>query len=191
MRDSFIFYRSFYEAFKELPIDVQGEVFTAICEYSLNGITTENLKPIARGMFTLIKPQLDANIQRYKNGAKGGRPKYEKNQTVTKTEPNENKNVNVNLNENIELIYTSYPTRCVVGGRSTGKSAKNKDKIKTLLKTITSEKLIDTIKWYVDDCKKTNTYMMNFSTFLNNIPDVPEEYKHIESTTKPKTNELQ
>ena len=191
MRDSFIFYRSFYEAFKELPIDVQGEVFTAICEYSLNGITTENLKPIARGMFTLIKPQLDANIQRYKNGAKGGRPKYEKNQTVTKTEPNENKNVNVNLNENIELIYTSYPTRCVVGGRSTGKSAKNKDKIKTLLKTITSEKLIDTIKWYVDDCKKTNTYMMNFSTFLNNIPDVPEEYKHIESTTKPKTDELQ
>lgn len=191
MRDSFIFYRSFYEAFKELPIDVQGEVFTAICEYSLNGITTENLNPIARGMFTLIKPQLDANIQRYKNGAKGGRPKYEKNQTVTKTEPNENKNVNVNLNENIELIYTSYPTRCVVGGRSTGKSAKTKDKIKTLLKTITPEKLIDTIKWYVEDCKKTNTYMMNFSTFLNNIPDVPEEYKHIEFTTKPKTNELQ
>lgn len=191
MRDSFIFYRSFYEAFKELPIDVQGEVFTAICEYSLNGITTENLNPIARGMFTLIKPQLDANIQRYKNGAKGGRPKSEKNQTVTKTEPNENKNVNVNLNENIELIYNSYPTRCVVGGRSTGKSAKTKDKIKTLLKTITSEKLIDTIKWYVEDCKKTNTYMMNFSTFLNNIPDVPEEYKHIESTTKPKTDELQ
>lgn len=191
MRDSFIFYRSFYEAFKELPIDVQGEVFTAICEYSLNGITTENLNPIARGMFTLIKPQLDANIQRYKNGAKGGRPKYEKNQTVTKTEPNENKNVNVNLNENIEEIYNSYPTRCVVGGRSTGKSAKTKDKIKTLLKTITPEKLIDTIKWYVEDCKKTNTYMMNFSTFLNNIPDVPEEYKHIEYTTKPNHNELQ
>lgn len=191
MRDSFIFYRSFYEAFKDLPRDVQGEVFTAICEYSLNGITTENLKPIARGMFTLIKPQLDANNQRYKNGAKGGRPKSDKNQTETKTEPNEHKNVNVNLNENIELIYNSYPTRCVVGGRSTGKSAKNKDKLKILLKTITSDKLIDTIKWYVSDCKKTNTYMMNFSTFLNNIPDVPGEYKPIESTTKPKTDELQ
>lgn len=191
MRDSFIFYRSFYEAFKELPRDVQGEVFTAICEYSLNGITTENLKPIARGMFTLIKPQLDANNQRYKNGAKGGRPKTEKKQTITKPKPNEHKNVNVNLNENVELIYNSYPTRCIVGGRSTGKCAKNKDKLKTLLKTITSDKLIDTIKWYVEDCKKTNTYIMNFSTFLNNIPDVPEEYKTTESTGKPKSNELQ
>lgn len=191
MRDSFIFYRSFYEAFKELPRDVQGEVFTAICEYSLNGITTENLKPIARGMFTLIKPQLDANIQRYKNGAKGGRPKVDKNQIETKAEPNKNPNLNVNHNENIELIYNSYPTRCVVGGRSTGKSAKTKDKIKTLLKTIDSDKLVDTIKWYVEDCKKTNTYMMNFSTFLNNIPDVPEEYKPIIPNVKPNPNELQ
>ena len=59
MRDSFIFYKSFYEAIKDLPRDIQGEVYTAIMEYSLYGITTENLKPVARSIFTLIKPQID------------------------------------------------------------------------------------------------------------------------------------
>lgn len=185
MRDSFIFYRSFYEAIKDLPREIQGEVFTAIMEYSLNGTTTDDLKPIARGMFTLIRPQLDANITRYKNGKKGGRPKATINQIENKNEPNKNDN------ENIELIYNSYPTRCVVRGRSTGKSSKCKDKIKTLLKTLSSEKLIESIKWYVDDCKNTKTYMMNFYTFLNNIPEIPEEYKPSNPYVKPNPNELQ
>lgn len=75
MRDSFVFYRSFYEAIRELPRDVQGEIYTAIMEYSLYGIETENLKPIARSVFVLIKPTLDANAARYANAKKGGAPK--------------------------------------------------------------------------------------------------------------------
>lgn len=107
MRDSFIFYRSFYEAIKELPRDVQGEVYTAIMEYSLYGKETENLKPIARSVFTLIKPQIDVNNKRFENGCKGGRPKKNKtkeepseNQNKTKEEPNVNVNDNVNVNNN-------------------------------------------------------------------------------------------
>ena len=87
-RDNFIFYRSFYEAIKDLPRDIQGEVYTAIMEYSLNGITTEHQKPVARSIFTLIKPVLDANNQRYENGRKGGRKKSDE----TEQEPNENQN---------------------------------------------------------------------------------------------------
>ena len=86
-RESFVFYRSFYEGIKELPRDIQGEVLTAIMEYGLNGVTTENQKPITKAMFALIKPQLDANNQRFENGRlgaehgkKGGRPKKEKPQ---------------------------------------------------------------------------------------------------------------
>lgn len=106
MRDSFIFYKSFYEAIKDLPRDVQGEVYTAIMEYSFNGITTGQLKPIARSIFTLMKPQLDANRARYENGSKGGRPKKETEQKPndnldeTKSEPNKNDNVNDNHNAN-------------------------------------------------------------------------------------------
>lgn len=106
-RESFIFYRSFYEAIKELPRDIQGEVLTAIMEYGLNGATTGNLKPIARAIVTLIKPQLEANNKRFENGKKGGRPSTKRNQKETKTKPNENQketkgepNVNVINNNN-------------------------------------------------------------------------------------------
>ncbi len=54
-RESFIFYRSFYEAIRELPDNIRLEVFTAITEYALYGKQPENLKPFARGMFIVIK----------------------------------------------------------------------------------------------------------------------------------------
>ncbi|MDV4026196.1 hypothetical protein CMT52_17840 [Elizabethkingia anophelis] len=88
-RDSFIFYRSFYEAIKELPRDIQGEVLTTIMEYGLEGVTTDNLKPVARAIFTLIKPILDANNQRFVNGSKGGR-KPSNNQDETENKPKGN-----------------------------------------------------------------------------------------------------
>ena len=49
-RDSFIFYRSFYEAIHELKDDIKLEVFTAITEYALYGKVPEDLKPVAKGM---------------------------------------------------------------------------------------------------------------------------------------------
>lgn len=81
-RESFIFYRSFYEAIKCMPPDVQAEIYPAICEYALFGKMPKNLSDMARGMFTLIKPNIDVNTTRYENGKKGaqygkrgGRPK--------------------------------------------------------------------------------------------------------------------
>ena len=109
-RESFVFYRSFYEGIKELPRDIQGEVLTAIMEYGLNGVTTENQKQITKAMFALIKPQLDANNQRFENGKKGGRPKANCNQTETETKPKQNRNktkhepnVNDNVNDNVNV----------------------------------------------------------------------------------------
>ena len=117
MRDSTIFYRSFYEALKELPAENQSEIYTAIFEYSLNFNEVE-LKGVSKTVFTLIKPQLDANINRYKtgiengkkgaeSGKKGGRPKVEtpkeplNNPQITDNKPsNANVNVNHNVNEN-------------------------------------------------------------------------------------------
>ena len=112
-RESFVFYRSFYEGIKELPRDIQGEVLTAIMEYGLNGVTTENQKPITKAMFALIKPQLDANNQRFENGRlgaehgkKGGRPKKEKpqeNPNQTPKKPQENPNQTPNVNDNVNV----------------------------------------------------------------------------------------
>lgn len=106
-RDSFVFYRSFYEGIKELPRDIQGEVLTAIMEYGLNGVTTENLKPVAKAIVTLIKPQIEANNKKFENGKLGGAPEgnqnaRKNNQKTTKNQPKNNqKQPNVNDNDNV------------------------------------------------------------------------------------------
>ncbi len=104
-RDSFIFYRSFYEAAKPLSKANRAELFDCICEFALNQTETKP-KPIVEAMFNLIRPQLEANYNRYLTGCKGGRPPKETkdkpndNQTITKPKPNVNVNVNDNVNKN-------------------------------------------------------------------------------------------
>ena len=83
-RESFIFYRSFYEAIKCMPPDVQAEIYPALCEYALFGRLPKNLSDVAKGMFTLIKPNIDVNTARFENGKKGGRKK--KNRTASSKE---------------------------------------------------------------------------------------------------------
>ena len=90
MRNSFAFYHSWWEAIKNLPRDVQGDVLTAIVEYGLTGATTEQLKPITKAMLTMVKTQIDIDNKRFENGKKGGRKKPTSNQTRTKPEPNPN-----------------------------------------------------------------------------------------------------
>lgn len=106
-KNSFIFYRSFFEALEPLNDSEKLSLLNAIAEYALNQTETE-LEPLAKAMFTLIKPQLEANNKRFENGTKGGRPKTKTkpkdNQTKTKVEPNVNKNDNVNANVNVNAI---------------------------------------------------------------------------------------
>jgi len=81
---------------------------------------------------------------------------------------------NENENEIIDEIYSLYPSKCCVKNTSTGKSAKDKVKIKSLLKTLSSEILKSKIERYISECKSGSIYMKNFSTFLNNLPDFSE-----------------
>jgi hypothetical protein len=123
MRDSAIFYRSFYEAIKELDPMLQSQVYTALFEYALNFNTVE-LSGIAKTVFTLIKPQLDANNKRYSNGLKpkqkqnGSKTEAKQKQKISKAEANDNDNDNVNGNENgnengnqnvkVNLVYNKF-----------------------------------------------------------------------------------
>lgn len=59
-QSSFIFFKSWYGAIKNLPRAIQGEVLTAIIEYGLFGATTGELKPITKAVLALIEPQIDA-----------------------------------------------------------------------------------------------------------------------------------
>ena len=66
-RDSFIFYRSFYEAISELSKEDQADTYNAIMQYALNQKEIQ-LKGISKAIFSLVKPQLDANYKKYENG---------------------------------------------------------------------------------------------------------------------------
>ncbi len=101
-RDSFIFYRSFYEAINDLDDETQLQIYQAIARYSLNFEESE-LNGISKAIFTLIKPQLEANNKRYSNGIKPKQSKTEakQKQTSNKSEANKNVNVNVNKNDNV------------------------------------------------------------------------------------------
>ena len=126
MRDSFIFYRSFAEAMESIPAEQYKEVMVAVSKYALDGIVPQ-LDGIGLAMFTLIKPQLDANERRRQNGKlgasygqKGGRPKKENPKETPKKPlrnpkqtpcgenetPNVNDNDNVNHNDNVKDIYS-------------------------------------------------------------------------------------
>jgi len=104
MRDSFVFYRSFYEAMEGLSDAEKGKCFDALANYAINGVYPEGMEPVVRLFFTLAKPQIDKNNQRFENGKNGGR---KTNQTETETKPNKNQTetkpeANVNVNVNVE-----------------------------------------------------------------------------------------
>ena len=116
MSDKITFFKSYYEAIKGLPAELQVEIYTAIFEYaSEDGF--QDLTPVAAAIFKLIAPVIDKGKQiqekAKENGSKGGRPKQNqqeetikqqeetinqqeteikptKNQTETKKKPNEN-----------------------------------------------------------------------------------------------------
>jgi len=105
MRTYCVFYRSFYEALNELPEKNQLEVYRAIFELSLNENRIE-LTGLSKTIFTLIEPQIIANIQRFKNGSKakskqnGSETEAKSKQKLSEIEANKNKNKNENKKDN-------------------------------------------------------------------------------------------
>ena len=114
-RESFVFYRSFRDAFRALDKDVRLRMYEAIIDYGLD-LIEPHFEGIEKVLWTLIRPQLEANNKRFENGCKGGAPmgnqnarkQPKNNQKITEKQPknnqkqpNVNENVNVNVNENV------------------------------------------------------------------------------------------
>lgn len=85
-RNSFVFYRSFYEALADLKDKDRYACIDAICRYALYGEEPE-AKGVVSMVLKLTQPSIDRNNDRYLNGMKGGRPSNKKNQTETKQKP--------------------------------------------------------------------------------------------------------
>ena len=83
-RNSFVFYKEWMEAIKDLPDDVRLEIYEGIIEYATTG-NVQGLKPMANIAFNFIKTRIDKDARKYigvvernrNNGNKGGRPRKE------------------------------------------------------------------------------------------------------------------
>jgi hypothetical protein len=71
----------------------------------------------------------------------------------------------------VDRVYSLYPTKCPISGRATGKSSKDKVIIERLLKSVPEKNLADIIKRYIKESIEQQSYIKNFSTLLNNLPD--------------------
>jgi hypothetical protein len=153
-RDSMVFYRSFYEAIKELSKEQQGEIYNAIFSYGLD-FTEPNLSGVSKTVWTLIKPQIDANIRRYNNGNK---PKNKQNiskteakpkQEASKTQANDNVNDNVNVNKQVYRAFAHLSL-----------SITDYEKLEAEYDKRTIDMVLDSIENY----KKNNTYKSLYLT---------------------------
>lgn len=106
-RKGFVFYKSWWITIVNLPREVQMDAINAIMEYGFKGAESEQLKPIAKAILTMAKPQIDANYKRWQNGLKGGCPKgkvnntngrkgKENNREITKNKPTSNQKITEN-----------------------------------------------------------------------------------------------
>lgn len=132
MAESMVFYRSFAQAADMLPPEQYKPFMQAILAYGFDEDESlvEDLDMLCKMAWKLIKPQIDANIQRRQNGRKGasygklgGRPKFsikdefstKSDELSTKEKPHRgydqnpigvtpktpNVNDNVNVNSNV------------------------------------------------------------------------------------------
>ena len=116
-RDSFVFYRSFFQSISNCPDEAQLQLYRAIAGYGLNQaepvFQESEFRPFIEAIWEGIRPQLDANLRRYLNGINGGAPKGSHNnpngrrgkgtnRELTENKPNENVNQKENHNGNVQ-----------------------------------------------------------------------------------------
>lgn len=94
------------------------------------------------------------------------------------------KDADNNVDEFVDRMYALYPTKCPKRGAYLGKSQKDKAKIKSLLKTYSESDIEFVFRWEIEQ-KYGKTFMLNFSTFLNNFPDPTqiEGYNELNNTS--------
>ena len=90
-RKAFSFYRSYYEASKDLPTkEDQADFLMAICSYIFDGVEPE-ITGVASAMFKLAKPNLETSIKRANAGQIGGSSNKKENKVKANDKQNESK----------------------------------------------------------------------------------------------------
>ena len=75
--DAFLFYRSYRESLNGMTQKDQLATLLAIIDYALYGVEPDLKGKMPAAIFTVVRPNIDANNAKRKAGKKGGRPKKE------------------------------------------------------------------------------------------------------------------
>ena len=166
MRDSFVFYKSFYDSMLELEnSDSRMKVMSAICDYAFEDIEPDLsiFNTSEKIILTIGLPLLNASIRNFENGKKGGRPTV-KNPQLEK-EILEDRLNGLSAAESAKKHNVSERTvkYILASAKTYAKSAKTTD---TLNSTDTST---DTL-----NSTDTSTDTKNLNKNNNNIPSLSE-----------------
>ena len=86
-REQFTFYRSYYEALKDLPEKERAKVLFAILDYALDEQTPNELTGVCSACFKLIRPTLDSGRIKAANRKNKTKTNEEQNGNETETKP--------------------------------------------------------------------------------------------------------
>ena len=89
-RKQFTWYRSYYDALKEIPAEEFRAIVLAVCAYALDGEKAE-LSGVARAIFTLILPTLEAGRSKAENRSRAEQTSLSAEQDSNKREQTDNK----------------------------------------------------------------------------------------------------
>ena len=89
-RKQFTWYRSYYDALKELPAEEFRDIVLAVCAYALDGEEPE-LSGVARAIFTLIRPTLEVGRSKAENRSRTEQTPISAEQTGNRPEQTKNK----------------------------------------------------------------------------------------------------
>lgn len=89
-RKQFTWYRSYYDALKELPAEEFRDIVLAVCAYALDGEEPE-LSGVARAIFTLIRPTLEVGRSKAENRSRTEQTVLSAEQGSNKPEQTDNK----------------------------------------------------------------------------------------------------
>lgn len=166
MRDSLIFYSSFAKAIKRLPDAEQLKALWAIIDYGLDDTEPEDDGGTYMSIFDMAKPQIDANIKRKADGAKGGRPA--KNNNMEKTNGYEDEKPVVKKKKKAEKPEDNSPVAGYVllnDGTAYGVTEKALSELQSLYPAVNAEQeLRNIIGWCNANPKnrKTRSGVMRF-----------------------------
>tara|TARA_R110002020_G_scaffold189352_1_gene388303 strand:+ start:396 stop:1115 length:720 start_codon:yes stop_codon:yes gene_type:complete len=184
-RKAFNFFRSYFDVYNELESDSDKVSFMdALLNKQFLNEDPKDLKGISKFAYISQQHSIDKQVKGYFDKVEGLKNKPPKQDPIKDPsqggkqdpikDPSQQVQEKEKEKEKVEYIYNLYPSRCDTRKTSTGKTKKNKEQIKKLLKDHSKEHLESTIKKYIEESKQAKSYIKNFGTFLNNLPDYEE-----------------